>query len=118
MKIIAINEIHYTDSEGKEKIALPGSVFDRPKADAELLLRGALPAARRLTDAEVELDKLRAQAITAGSTTTDEDDDEYDEGDEQDKVLVKATAKTETKTAAKTATKSAEKTAKGDGEGY
>ena len=115
MKIVAINEIHYTDTKsGKPKIAQPGEVIDRPKDEAARLCAGALPAARKLTDAEIEIDKLRAEKIAA-SAATEDDDEEEDEG--------KTDAKTETKTAAKSAvkteTKAAAKTAaKDSGEGY
>ena len=116
MKIVAINEIHYTDTKtGKPKIAQPGDVIDRPKEEANRLTAGALPAARKLTDAEIEIDKLRAEKIAASAATDDDEDEDEDEG--------KTDAKTETKTAAKSAAKTetkaaAKPAAKDSGEGY
>lgn len=65
MKIVAIGEIHY-EQGGVLKIANPGTPFDVPKEMALRLLDGDTPAARRMTEQEIELDKLRAQiAATA-----------------------------------------------------
>ena len=117
MKIVAINEIHYIDAKtGKSKVAQPGEVIDRPKDEADRLCAGALPAARKLTDAEIEIDKLRAEKIAASAVIEGEDEDE-------DENEGKSDAKTETKTAAKSAAKTettaaAKVAAKDSGEGY
>lgn len=121
MKIIAIGEIHYTDKDGKQKIAKPGETLDRPTAEANLLTSGALPAARRLTDAEIELDKLRADAIrkAAEAVAADDDDDDDDDSVTDTGTEKVEAAKTATKTPAKTATKTPAKSgAKADAEGY
>lgn len=119
MKIVAINEIHYIDAKtGKSKVAQPGEVIDRPKDEADRLCAGALPAARKLTDAEIEIDKLRAEKIAASAVIEGEDEDE-----DEDENEGKSDAKTETKTAAKSAAKTettaaAKVAAKDSGEGY
>lgn len=85
MKIVAIHEIHYVDEKTKTPtVAKPGALFDIPKDEADRLL--VAQAVRRLTNDEIELDKLRAASLVAAT-----------------KAETKTTAKTgETKTAAKT----------------
>ena len=61
MKVYALNEIHYLDKKtGKPAIASPADMPDLPQEEAIRLCDAG--AARRLTPAEIELDKARAQA--------------------------------------------------------
>ena len=66
MKIVAIGEIHY-EKDGKMKVAAPGETFDVPKELAMQLVGNDMPSARRMTEQEIELDKLRAE-VAASST--------------------------------------------------
>ena len=118
MKLIAINEIHYTGKDGKPVIAVPGAQFDVPQALADTLLIGAMPSARRMTDAEIELDKLRALAMTKGkSEPEDGDDDDDDDDDDAAQIGTKPEVKTEAK-AATTAKTAAKTPAKGSAKDY
>ena len=121
MKIVAINEIHYTDKKGNAAVANPLSVLDIPKAEAELLMKGAMPAARRMTDAEIELDKLRAAAIANGAKASDEDDNEEDDkpGANANKPAASKSAVVKPgSVAAQSAKADAKTAAKGDAGGY
>lgn len=108
MKLIAINEIHYTDAKSnKSKVAAPGEQFDVPMALAEKLLDGNMPAARRMTNAEIELDKLRTMAMQRGAEATTaadsadsvSEDDTATAGSETDGNADASAVKTEEKTA-------------------
>lgn len=114
MKLIAINEIHYTGKDGKPAIAVPGAQFDVPQALADTLLIGAMPSARRMTDAEIELDKLRALAMTKGKSEPEDGDDD---GDDDDDDAAQTTTKPEVK-AATTAKPAAKTPAKGSAKDY
>lgn len=119
MKLIAINEIHYTGKDGKPAVAVPGSQFDVPQALADTLLIGAMPSARRMTDAEIELDKLRALAMTKGKSAPEHGpDDEDDEDDEDSDDAAQAGTNPEVKTEAKGAKPVAKTPAKGSAKDY
>lgn len=78
MKLVAINEIHYTDRQGKQAVAKPGEYLDLKVAEAKQLLNmKPLPPVREMTDQENELEKLRASAKT---TTAAADTDDGDGG--------------------------------------
>ena len=66
MKIVAIGEIHY-EKDGKMKVAAPGETFDVPKELAMQLVGNDMPSARRMTEQEIELDKLRAEVAASSA---------------------------------------------------
>lgn len=116
MKLIAINEIHYTGKDGKPAVAVPGSQFDVAQVLADTLLIGAMPSARRMTDAEIELDKLRALAMTKGKSAPEHGPD--DEDDEDDEDAAQAGTNPEVKTEAKGAKPAVKTPAKGSAKDY
>ena len=69
MKIVAINQIEFNDKSGKKVVVAPGQVFDIAAESADRLLVGLMPAARRMTSDEIELDKARAANKAAAEPT-------------------------------------------------
>lgn len=114
MKIVAINRIDYTTAKGDRATALPGVVFDVPKDQADLLLKGMMPPARRMTADEIELDKHRASAQKRGAQVNedDEDDEEDDTAGNGDDTAGKGGDKAPEKPAEKPAAKTAAKAGK------
>lgn len=84
MKIVAINLIQYTGKKGEALAAQPGDVFDVPQDEAKRLLAGMMPAARRMTEDEIELDKSRAAAKAKGAAAAADEGDEGDEDQNED----------------------------------
>lgn len=77
MKIVALNEIHYVDPVTKKSaVAKPGDMPNFPSEIALALCSGALPAARRLTEAEIAIEKLKAQAAAVTASESDDEDED------------------------------------------
>ena len=103
MKIIAINQIEFNDKSGKKVVIVPGQTFDIPADSAERLLTGLMPAARRMTSDEIELDKARAANKAAAKPADDADGSPADDADDS------AAKKAEDQKLAKVKTKAAVK---------